>query len=42
MARLPRDQKDWLEQQAIKNLTSLNAEIVRSIRFRQESEQHRA
>jgi hypothetical protein len=36
---LPPEQKSWIERQAAKNFTSLNAEIVRSIRCRMESEQ---
>jgi hypothetical protein len=42
MLRLPPDLKEYLEQQAAKNMTSQNAEIVRAIRFRQEAEQQRA
>jgi hypothetical protein len=37
--RLPRDMKAWIEQEAERNFTSQNAEIVRSIRSRMESEQ---
>jgi hypothetical protein len=38
MTRLPIDAKQWLEEQAAKNVTSINAEIVRCIRVRQEAE----
>jgi hypothetical protein len=38
-AHLPPDQKSWIERQAAQNFTSLNAEIVRAIRFRMETEQ---
>jgi|BarGraIncu00222A_1022003.scaffolds.fasta_scaffold350380_1 hypothetical protein len=39
MARLPQEQKLWIEEQAERNFTSQNAEIVRSIRSRMESQQ---
>jgi hypothetical protein len=39
MARIPQEQKLWIEQQAERNLTSINAEFVRSIRLRMEAEQ---
>jgi hypothetical protein len=39
LARLPEEQKAWIKEQADRNMTSQNAEIVRSIRFRMESEQ---
>jgi hypothetical protein len=42
MTRLPADAKQWLEEQAAKNVTSINAEIVRAIRVRQEAEQNAA
>jgi hypothetical protein len=37
--RLPPDMKSWLEQEAERNFTSQNAEIVRAIRSRMEAEQ---
>jgi hypothetical protein len=37
MARLPQEQKLWIEEQAERNFTSQNAEIVRAIRSRMES-----
>ena len=40
--RMPPDDKAWLEKQALTNITSLNAEIVRAIRFRREAEQRAA
>lgn len=42
MTRLPPDAKEWLDQKARENVTSVNAEIVRAIRVRQEAEQQRA
>jgi hypothetical protein len=39
--RLPPDMKSWLEQEAERNFTSQNAEIVRAIRSRMESENQR-
>ena len=42
MLRLPPEQKMFIEQQAELNLTSMNAEIVRSIRSRMESEQQQS
>lgn len=42
MARLPQEQKLWIEQQAERNLTSQNAEIVRAIRLRMDAEQEPA
>jgi hypothetical protein len=42
MTRLPVDAREWLEQQARKNVTSISAELVRSIRCRQEAEQERS
>jgi hypothetical protein len=38
MARLPQEQKLWIEEQAERNFTSQNAEIVRAIRSHMESE----
>jgi hypothetical protein len=38
-AHLPPEQKFWIEEQAQRNLSSQNSEIVRAIRFRMESEQ---
>jgi hypothetical protein len=37
--RLPPDMKSWLEQEAERNFTSQNAEIVRAIRSRMDSAQ---
>jgi hypothetical protein len=37
--RLPPDLKLWLKQEAERNFTSQNAEIVRAIRSRMDSEQ---
>jgi hypothetical protein len=42
MARLPHDQKRWIEEQADKNHTSQNAEVIRAIRFRMENEPEKA
>jgi hypothetical protein len=41
MLRLPHDQKAWLEEQAVKNFTSANAEVVAAIRARMEADQAR-
>lgn len=38
MARLPQDIRRWLEQQATQNFSSMNSEIVRSIRARMAAE----
>jgi hypothetical protein len=38
-AHLPPEQKSWIEQEAQRNLSSINSEIVRSIRLRMEREQ---
>jgi hypothetical protein len=38
-ARMAPADKEWLEQKVAENLTSMNAEIVRCIRFRREAEQ---
>jgi hypothetical protein len=38
MARLPQEQKLWIQEQAELNFTSQNAEIVRAIRSHMESE----
>jgi Arc-like DNA binding domain len=40
--RLPPEEKAYIAAQAIENMTSMNAEIVRSIRFRRESESQAA
>ena len=37
--RLPKEMKAWLEQEAARNWTSQNAEAIRAIRSRMESEQ---
>jgi hypothetical protein len=37
--RLPKEMKAWLEQEAVRNWTSQNAEAIRAIRFRMETEQ---
>jgi hypothetical protein len=37
-ARLPIDAKEWLEKKAAQHVTSLNAELIRAIRVRQEAE----
>jgi hypothetical protein len=37
--RIPQDLKLWLEKEAARNWTSQNAEVIRSIRARMESEQ---
>jgi uncharacterized protein (DUF1778 family) len=42
MLRLPPEQKTFIEEQADLNLTSMNAEIVRSIRLRMEEAVRRA
>jgi len=41
-ARLPPDDMAWLRLQAAENLTSVNAELLRSVRVRREAEQQRA
>ncbi len=38
-ARLPQDIRAWLENEATKNYSSINSEIVRSVRLRMEAEQ---
>ncbi|MEH2503683.1 hypothetical protein V1290_002494 [Bradyrhizobium sp. AZCC 1578] len=38
LVRLPRDVKDWLENEAARTMASQNSEIVRSIRARMDSE----
>ena len=38
MLRLPPELKGWLEQEAERNWTSQNAEIIRAIRARMEAE----
>jgi hypothetical protein len=37
--RVPSHQRDWLEQEAERNRSSMNSEAVRAIRLRMESEQ---
>jgi hypothetical protein len=39
---LPAGEKEWLEQQAAKNFTSLNAELIRDVRERKERDEQRA
>jgi hypothetical protein len=39
LVRIPPDMKSWLEQEAERNWTSQNAEIIRAIRSRMTSEQ---
>lgn len=39
MVRLPEEISDWLKAQALNNYTSRNAEIIRSVRERMDSEQ---
>jgi hypothetical protein len=39
MARIPQDMKSWLEQEAERNWTSQNAEVIRAIRSRMDQEQ---
>jgi hypothetical protein len=39
--RLPRDIKSWLQDEATRNCSSQNSEIVRSIRSRMDVEQER-
>jgi hypothetical protein len=39
LARVPPDVKTWLEQQARRNWTSQNAELIRAVRSMIESEQ---
>jgi hypothetical protein len=39
LVRLPLDMKTWIEQQAVRNWTSQNSEIIRAIRSHIESEQ---
>jgi len=41
-ARLPPEEKEGLQTEAPRNLTPVNAEIMRSIRFRREAEQQAA
>jgi hypothetical protein len=40
--RLPADVKVWLEEQAERNLSSQNSEIIRSVRERMEREAQQA
>ena len=39
LLRLPHELKNWIEQKAQENWTSQNAEVIRAIRSRMESEQ---
>jgi hypothetical protein len=39
MVRMPADIKAWIESQAVRNGSSQNSEIVRSIRARMDSQQ---
>jgi hypothetical protein len=39
LIRMPKDMKAWLEQQAERNWTSQNGEVIKAIRSRMESEQ---
>ena len=41
-ARLPLDVKEWLEKQALQNVTSVNAEMIRAVRICQKAEQRNA
>jgi hypothetical protein len=38
VVRLPQDVKVWLEQEAARNWTSQNAEVIRAIRSRMDQE----
>jgi hypothetical protein len=38
LVRVPQDLKSWIEREAERNLSSQNSEIVRSLRYRMESE----
>jgi hypothetical protein len=38
LLRLPKDVKDWVEQEAARTLASQNSEILRCIRARMDSE----
>jgi hypothetical protein len=42
LVRMPADVKEWLENQAERNLSSQGSEIVRAIRCRMDSEQARS
>jgi len=39
MVCIPQDMKSWLEQEAERNWTSQNAEVIRAIRSRMDQEQ---
>jgi Arc-like DNA binding domain len=41
LVRLPRDVREWIEQEAAKTLASRNSEIVRCIRARMDVAQQR-
>jgi hypothetical protein len=39
LVRVPPPLKEWIEQRAVENCTSANAEVIRAIRARMDSEQ---
>jgi hypothetical protein len=42
LVRVPSDLRAWIELEAERNLSSFASEIIRSVRYRMESEQQRA